>query len=61
MIERHTAVQNGRVVLQERKYHGVLRDEGGFRLLACCGKRVPLAREPVQGPERAAEEKRAAA
>lgn len=50
VIERNTVVQNGRTVLQERKYHGLLCDDGSFRLLAYCGKRVPLAREQAENP-----------
>lgn len=48
VIERNTTVQNGRTVLWEKKYHGLLRKDGSFRLLACCGKRFPLSREPSE-------------
>lgn len=41
MIERSTIPRNGRTVLHERRYHGLLGDDGSFRLLAFCGKRVP--------------------
>jgi len=42
VIERETAAERGKAVLCEWRVHGVLQDDGNFRLLACCGKRFPL-------------------
>lgn len=47
VIERVIAPANGRNILQERRYHALLLADGGFRLLACCGKRCPLPRAVV--------------
>ncbi len=61
MIERNTVHKNGGAVLQERKYHGLLCDNGSFRLLAYCGKRFPLSRADAELAECAAERKKTAA
>lgn len=61
VIERDTAARNGRTVLRERKYHGLLLDDGSFRLLACCGKRFPLPHTGAGLPDRTAENKKTAA
>ena len=59
--QRVCATENGRTVLYERKYHGLLREDGSFRLLACCGKRFPLPRHSAGLSERAAKQRREAA
>lgn len=34
--------ENGSVILYEKRYHGVLMEDGGVRLTAYCAKRIPL-------------------
>ena len=51
MIERETVLQSGRAVLHERKYHGVLREDGRFRLLAYWGKWFPLPKGAAEPSE----------
>lgn len=61
-VEQKTCVtENGRSVLYERKYHGLLHEDGSFRLLAYCGKRFPLPRHSAELPEHVTEHKKAAA
>lgn len=52
VIERSTVAENGRAVLRERKYHGLLQENGGFRLLSYCGKRITLPRAQMGRPVR---------
>ena len=61
MIERETALRNGHAVLYERKYHGVLREDGRFRLLAYCGKWFPLSKGAAEPSENAQQSKKQAA
>lgn len=42
VVERETVPEQGRAMLYERRVHGMLQDDGSFRLLACCGKRFPI-------------------
>ena len=51
MIQRETVSREGRTVIHEHRYHGLLREDGSFRLLACCGKRFHLPREQIKQPE----------
>lgn len=60
VIERSTVSQNGRTVLHERRYHGLLYDDG-FRLLAYCGKRIPQPPERARQPESTKETRKTAA
>lgn len=48
-VERSTETKDGKTVLSERKCHGLLEEDGSFRLLACCGKRFPQTGEPAAG------------
>ena len=34
--------ENGNVILYEKRYHGVLTENGSVRLKAYCAKRIPL-------------------
>ena len=34
--------ENGNVILYEKRYHGVLTENGSIRLRAYCAKRIPL-------------------
>ena len=34
--------ENGNVILYEKRYHGVLTENGSVRLRAYCAKRIPL-------------------
>ena len=34
--------ENGNVILYEKRYHGVLTENGSVRLMAYCAKRIPL-------------------
>lgn len=45
VLERTVTTKNGRTVLRERKYSGVLDVEGKFHLRGCCGKYIPLRQE----------------
>lgn len=38
VLERTVTTVDGRTVLQERRYSGVLDADGTFHLRACCGK-----------------------
>lgn len=41
-VQKDTVTTLGRTVLQEWRFHGQIDEAGGFRLLACCGKRIPV-------------------
>ena len=41
-VQKDTVSTPGRTVLQEWRFHGQIDEAGGFRLLACCGKRIPV-------------------
>lgn len=34
--------ENGSVILYEKRYHGILMEDGNVRLTAYCAKRIPL-------------------
>lgn len=61
VIERSTVAENGRTVLRERKYHGLLQEGGGFHLLSYCGKRIPLSQTQMERPARIRSQKNEAA
>ena len=41
-VQKDTVTTPGRTVLQEWRFHGQIDEAGEFRLLACCGKRIPV-------------------
>lgn len=41
-VQKDTVTTPGRTVLQEWRFHGQIDETGRFRLLACCGKRIPV-------------------
>ena len=41
-VSRTQISENGNVILYEKRYHGVLTENGSVRLKAYCAKRVPL-------------------
>lgn len=41
-VSRTQISENGNVVLYEKRYHGVLTENGSVRLRAYCAKRIPL-------------------
>lgn len=40
-VEKNTVIRDGKTVLEETRYHGLLGEDGSFRLLGYCGKRFP--------------------
>ena len=42
MESRTQISENGNVILYEKRYHGVLTENGSVRLKAYCAKRIPL-------------------
>lgn len=40
-VEKSAVTQNGKSVLEEIRCHGLLGEDGSFRLLGYCGKRFP--------------------
>ena len=43
IFESRTQIsENGNVILYEKRYHGVLTENGSVRLKAYCAKRIPL-------------------
>lgn len=61
IIQRETLLRNGTAVLWERKCHGLMKEDGSFRLLAYCGKRIPLSKVAAALSTNTAEEKKGAA
>ena len=41
-VSRTQISENGNVILYEKRYHGVLTENGSVRLKAYCAKRIPL-------------------
>lgn len=41
-VSRTQISENGNVILYEKRYHGVLTENGSVRLRAYCAKRIPL-------------------
>ena len=41
-VSRTQISENGNVILYEKRYHGILTENGCVRLKAYCAKRVPL-------------------
>lgn len=41
-IKQCSVTRQGRTILQEWRYQGQIDENGAFRLVACCGKRVPM-------------------
>lgn len=52
VLERTVTTENGRTVLQERKYGGVLDADGTFRLRACCGKCLVVRQKTDEGAKK---------
>lgn len=52
-MEKSTVTQDGKTVLEEKRYHGLLGEDGTFRLLGCYGKRFPGQKAEAQstGPK----------
>ena len=42
VVSRVRISENGKSVLYEKRYHGVLTENGSVRLMAYCAKRIPL-------------------
>ena len=42
VVSRARISENGKSVLYEKRYHGVLTENGSVRLKAYCAKRIPL-------------------
>lgn len=42
MVSRVRISENGKSVLYEKRYHGILTENGCVRLKAYCAKRIPL-------------------
>lgn len=42
VVSRVRISENGKSVLYEKRYHGILTENGCVRLKAYCAKRVPL-------------------
>lgn len=40
-VEKSTVTQDGKTVVEEKRCHGLLGEDGSFRLLGYCGKRFP--------------------
>ncbi len=40
-VEKSTVIQDGKTVVEEKRCHGLLEEDGSFRLLGYCGKRFP--------------------
>ena len=56
VVSRVRISENGKAVLYEKSYHGILTENGCVRLKAYCAKRVPLgtagtAKSPPQAEE----------
>lgn len=41
-VSRTKISENGNVILYEKRYRGVLTENGSVRLMAYCAKRIPL-------------------
>ena len=41
-VSRTQISENGNVILYEKRYHGVLTENGSVQLKAYCAKRIPL-------------------
>ena len=41
-VSRTQISENGNVILYEKRYRGVLTENGSVRLMAYCAKRIPL-------------------
>lgn len=54
VLERTVTTENGRTVLRERRYSGVLDAKGNFHLRGCCGKYIPLQQESKKKNDEAA-------
>lgn len=42
MVSRIRISENGKAILYEKSYHGILTENGRVKLKAYCAKRVPL-------------------
>lgn len=42
MVSRVRISENGKAILYEKSYHGILTENGRVKLKAYCAKRVPL-------------------
>lgn len=42
VLERTVTTENGRTILRERRYSGLLDADGTFHLRTCCGKRFTV-------------------
>lgn len=40
-VEKSTVTQDGKTVVEKKRCHGLLEEDGSFRLLGYCGKRFP--------------------
>lgn len=47
-VEKNTVIQDGKAILEEKRWHGLLGGDGSFHLLGYCGKRFPNQRVEVQ-------------
>lgn len=50
-VEKNTVIRDGKTVLEETRYHGLLGEDGSFRLLGYCGKRFPSQKAGVQSTD----------
>ncbi len=40
-VEKSTVTKDGKTIVEEKRCHGLLGEDGSFRLLGYCGKRFP--------------------
>ncbi len=59
-VEKSTVNQDGKTIVEEKRCHGLLREDGSFRLLGYCGKRFPGQEAKVKAISPAKKTNRAA-
>ncbi len=47
-VEKSAVTQDGKTVVEEKRCHGLLEEDGSFRLLGYCGKRFPGQKAKAQ-------------
>ncbi len=55
VLERTVTTENGRTIFQERKYGGILDEDGSFHLQSCCGKCLVVRQKTDQGAKNRSE------
>ncbi len=54
VMAQRTVTENGKTILHERKVRGLLNDDGAFRLLSYCGRRVSVPQQERSGHAKSA-------